>query len=96
KFGYVSRQNFKDASRHTILGMQNFKPQEFATQMALNMDNGWGIVRALVDLFMGKPDGRYLITKDPMKPTLRIYSIPENSFDSEDDASDDDNDQQQN
>ncbi|CAF1502493.1 unnamed protein product, partial [Adineta steineri] len=45
KFGYVSRQNFKDASRHTILGMQNFKPQEFATQMALNMDNGWGIVR---------------------------------------------------
>ncbi len=45
KFGYVSRQNFKDASRHTIIGMQNFKPQEFATQMALNMDNGWGIVR---------------------------------------------------
>jgi hypothetical protein len=25
--------------------MQNFKPQEFATQMALNIDNGWGIVR---------------------------------------------------
>jgi translation initiation factor 3 subunit D len=45
KFGYVSRQTFKDASRHTILGMQNFKPQEFATQMALNIDNGWGIVR---------------------------------------------------
>ena len=45
KFGYVSRQNFKDASRHTILGIQNFKPQEFATQMALNIDNGWGIVR---------------------------------------------------
>ncbi|CAM4989796.1 unnamed protein product, partial [Rotaria socialis] len=39
-----SRQNFKDATRHTILGMQNFKPQEFATQMALNTDNGWGIV----------------------------------------------------
>ena len=84
KFGYVSRQNFKDASRHTILGMQNFKPQEFATQMALNIDNGWGIVRGilieknldskmnslllvLVDFFMSKPDGRYLITKDPMK-----------------------------
>ncbi|CAF2113009.1 unnamed protein product [Rotaria magnacalcarata] len=93
KFGYVSRQNFKDASRHTILGMQNFKPQEFATQMALNTDNGWGIVRVLVDFFMNKPDGRYLITKDPMKPVLRIYSIPENSFDSEEEASDDENDQ---
>jgi len=93
KFGYVSRQNFKDASRHTILGIQNFKPQEFATQMALNTDNGWGIVRVLVDFFMSKPDGRYLITKDPMKPTLRIYNVPENSFDSEEDASDDENDQ---
>ena len=51
KFGYVSRQNFKDASRHTILGMQNFKPQEFATQMALNMDNGWGIVRGKSESF---------------------------------------------
>ncbi|CAF0891085.1 unnamed protein product [Adineta ricciae] len=96
KFGYVSRQNFKDASRHTILGMQNFKPQEFATQMALNMDNGWGIVRVLVDFFMNKPDGRYLITKDPMKPTLRIYSVPDSSFDSEDESSDDENDPQQN
>jgi translation initiation factor 3 subunit D len=95
KFGYVSRQNFKDAARHTILGIQNFKPQEFATQMALNMDNGWGIVRVLVDFFTNKSDGRYLITKDPMKPTLRIYSVPENSFDSEEDASDDENDQQQ-
>jgi translation initiation factor 3 subunit D len=72
KFGYVSRQTFKDASRHTILGMQNFKPQEFATQMALNIDNGWGIVRVLVDFFMNKPDGRYLIMKDPMKPIIRV------------------------
>lgn len=95
KFGYVSRQNFKHATKHVILGVQNFKPQEFATQMALNMDNAWGIVRALVDFFMSKPNGRYLITKDPMKPTLRIYSVPENSLDSEDDESDDDQDQQQ-
>jgi len=62
--------------------------------MALNMDNGWGIVRVLVDFFMNKANGRYLITKDPMKPTLRIYHVPENSFDSEDDGSDDENDQQ--
>ncbi|CAF1008702.1 unnamed protein product [Adineta ricciae] len=94
KFGYVSRQNFKDASRHTILGTQNFKPQEFATQMALNIDNGWGIVRALVDLLMSKPDGKYLIMKDPMKPMLRIYSVPENSFDSEDETSDDEGEEQ--
>ncbi|CAF0975841.1 unnamed protein product, partial [Didymodactylos carnosus] len=94
KFGYyVSRQNFKDASRHSILGMQHFKPLEFATQMALNIDNGWGIVRVLVDFFMNKDDGRYLITKDPMKPTLRIYSVPENSFDSEEEGSEDENEQ---
>ena len=75
KFGYVSRQNFKDAARHSILGMQNFKPQEFATQMALNIDNGWGIVRVLVDFFMNKKDGRYLITKDPMKVRSSLSSL---------------------
>lgn len=89
KFGYVSRQNFKDASRHSILGVQSFKPQEFATQMALNMDNGWGIVRGesareflevnlgilfsgLVDFFMSKPDGKYLMMKDPMKVRISL------------------------
>ncbi len=29
-------------------------------------------------------DGKYLIVKDPNKPILRLYDIPDNTFDSED------------
>ncbi|KAH8330872.1 hypothetical protein KR067_008464 [Drosophila pandora] len=89
KLGYVSRVTPRDHLRHVILGTQQFKPQEFATQINLNMDNAWGILRCLVDIVMKQPDGKYLIVKDPNKPMVRLYDIPENSFDS--DAEDEDN-----
>lgn len=63
--------------------MQQFKPQEFATQINLNMDNAWGVLRCLVDIVLKQPDGKYLIMKDPNKPMIRLYDIPDNAFDSE-------------
>lgn len=50
KLGYVSRVVFRDSSNHVLLGTQAMKPRDFALQMNLNMDNAWGIVRALVGL----------------------------------------------
>ena len=31
-------------------------------------------------------DGKYLIVKDPNKPILRLYDIPDNTFESEDES----------
>ncbi|CAG2064786.1 unnamed protein product, partial [Timema podura] len=42
---YVSRAHVRDSSKHVILGTQQYKPNEFATQINLNMDNAWGILR---------------------------------------------------
>lgn len=42
KFGYVSRVHVRDSSKHVILGTQQFKPHEFATQINLSMENAWG------------------------------------------------------
>lgn len=94
KFGYVTRFNVKDSGRHVILGTQQFKPIEFAQQINLNMDNGWGVIRCILDLVMQQKDGKYLIVKDPNKPLLRLYDIPDNTFDSEDsqESSDEDPD----
>ncbi|XP_016995840.3 eukaryotic translation initiation factor 3 subunit D-2 [Drosophila takahashii] len=89
KLGYVSRVNPRDHLRHVILGTQQFKPQEFATQINLNMDNAWGILRCLIDIVMKQPDGKYLIMKDPNKPMVRLYDIPENAFDSDGDEDED-------
>lgn len=83
KFGYVSRAHIRDSSRHVILGTQQFKPHEFATQINLSMDNAWGILRCIIDICMKQKDGKYLIMKDPNKPMIRLYDIPDNTFETE-------------
>lgn len=90
KFGFVSRQNMRATDKHVILGTQQFKPNEFAYQIALNMDNSWGIVRCIIDFIKKRPDGKYVLMKDPMKPILRIYEIPENTFSDDQEENEDD------
>ena len=90
KFGYVSRAMVRDSSKHVILGTQQYKPNEFATQINLNMDNAWGILRCIIDICMKQKDGKYLIMKDPNKPMIRLYDIPDNTFESEGEEDDDD------
>lgn len=94
KFGYVSRVHAKDSSKHIILGTQTFRPKEFAGQINLNMDNAWGVLRCLVDYCLKLPEGRYLILKDPNKPMLVLYKVPDNAFsdDEKDDEDEDDGD----
>jgi Eukaryotic translation initiation factor 3 subunit 7 (eIF-3) len=64
---YVSRVHVKDSAKHAILGVQQFKPAEFAQQINLNLDNAWGIMRCIIDLCMRQKEGKYLIMKDPNK-----------------------------
>jgi translation initiation factor 3 subunit D len=81
KLGFVSRTNPKSITQHVIIGTQFYKPREFATQINLNVKNAWGILKAVVDAVMRQEDGRYVLLKDPNKPTLRLYAVPENAFD---------------
>lgn len=80
KFGFVSRVNVRATDRHVLLGMQQFRPTEFSTQIALNMDNAWGIVRCIIDYLNKQKDGKFVIMKDPNKSMIRIYEVPENSL----------------
>ena len=48
--------------------------------MNLNLSNGWGIVRTIVDMCMQMPDGKYVLVKDPNKQVLRLYEVPANTF----------------
>ena len=59
------------------------KPRDFAAQMALNLNNGWAIVRTIVDMVLRMDDGKYVLVKDPNKSLLRLYSVPLNTFDEE-------------
>jgi translation initiation factor 3 subunit D len=78
-FRYVSRVNPRDNSRHVILATQFYKPRELAQQVHFDLAHGWGIVRAIIDIAMELPEGRYSLLKDPMKPILRLYAMSKGS-----------------
>jgi len=94
KFGYVSRVVPNDTSRHVILGTQQFTPKVFAQQIALDMDNAWGILRVIVDTCMKLPEGKYLLLRDPNKGVVRLYDIPDSTFESDDSDSDGDDEEE--
>uniref|UniRef100_A0A915ES22 Eukaryotic translation initiation factor 3 subunit p66 n=1 Tax=Ditylenchus dipsaci TaxID=166011 RepID=A0A915ES22_9BILA len=75
KFGFVSRVNIRNSAQHVILGAQQVKPLDFANNITLNLDNS--------------TQGKYLMLKDPLQQVVRIYSLPEGTFDSSDDDSED-------
>ena len=60
--------------------LQVCKPKDFAMQINLHMENCWGIVRAVIDLCLKLDEGKYIIVKEPNKPVMRLYSVPENAF----------------
>jgi hypothetical protein len=64
-FRFISRANPKDAQRHVIVGVQSYKPLDFARQMNVSLANGWGIVRTIADLVLKQPEGKYVLVKDP-------------------------------
>ncbi|KAJ3719372.1 eukaryotic translation initiation factor 3 subunit D [Lentinula raphanica] len=80
KIGYVSRSNPRDAARHVILSTASMRPADFAAQLNVSLNNGWGIVRTVADLCMKMPEGKYVLVKDPNKPLVRLYAIPSTSF----------------
>ncbi|KAJ4479007.1 eukaryotic translation initiation factor 3 subunit D [Lentinula aciculospora] len=84
KIGYVSRSNPRDAARHVILSTASMRPTDFAAQLNVSLNNGWGIVRTVADLCMKMPEGKYVLVKDPNKPLIRLYAIPASSFSGED------------
>lgn len=83
KIGYVSRVHPRDHFNHVILGVQGYKPKEFAGQINLNPNNMWGIVKSIVDVCMKLAEGKYVLVKDPIKPQVRLYEVPADSFEND-------------
>ena len=77
KLGFVSRVHPKDPNAHSILNTQTFKPKDFAAQINLNYDNIWGALGFILDVVEKQVDGTYILVKDPNKPQLRMYKVPD-------------------
>ena len=63
-----------------FLLLQVCKPKDFAMQINLHMENCWGIVRAIIDVCLKLDEGKFIIIKEPNKPVMRLYSVPDNAF----------------
>ena len=85
-FRFVSRANPRSANDHVILGVLGYKPRDFASQMNLNLANGWGIVRTIVDMVRQMDDGKFVIVKDPNKSVIRLYAVPPDTFEEEEEV----------
>lgn len=88
KLGYVSRVSTTNPYEHAILATQFFKPKELAQQINLSVNNMWGIIKMICELLMNKPEGKYVLLKDPNKATVRLYSVPL-SFDEDEEEEED-------
>ncbi|GMT16915.1 hypothetical protein PFISCL1PPCAC_8212, partial [Pristionchus fissidentatus] len=94
KLGYVSRVSPRNSAQHVILGTQQLKPIEFAQNISLNLDNCWAILRCIVDSLLRQPSGKYLILKDPHANLVRLYSLPDGTFESDVSSSEDDKEEE--
>eukprot|EP00048_Salpingoeca_helianthica_P015433 m.226756 g.226756 ORF g.226756 m.226756 type:complete len:538 (-) comp17028_c0_seq1:135-1748(-) len=90
RLGYVSRTAVADPQNHVILGTQSYKPKEFSSQISLSQANCWGIFKYICDVCMRLDEGKYVILKDPMKPMIRIYRVPDDAFENDDEEESDD------
>jgi len=75
KIGFVSRNNVKDNTSHSILAIQDYSPREFASQTAINFKNAWAVVKNLIMFFQKQEDGKFVITRDLEKQAIRIHAI---------------------
>uniref|UniRef100_A0A060SZB0 ARAD1C03718p n=1 Tax=Blastobotrys adeninivorans TaxID=409370 RepID=A0A060SZB0_BLAAD len=80
KIGFVSRVAPKDNTRHVVVGVLGRDPAQFSQQLNINMANGWGIVKSIVNIATELEDGKYVLIKDPNYPQIKLYQVPESTF----------------
>jgi translation initiation factor 3 subunit D len=82
KMGFVTRANPKNPMEHILLASQFYRPKDLATQITLQESQMWSIFRMVINMLQ-KPsavDGKYVLMRDPNKPFLYLYKVPDNTF----------------
>merc|ERR1711976_300952 len=94
KLAFVTRENVKDDKSHLLVNMESYTPDELATQAGLNPDNGWGILKSIIDVLKNqKKDGAYYIVRNPNEKELNFYRVPEEDEESDESEEEEDSEE---
>jgi translation initiation factor 3 subunit D len=93
KIGFVKRKSPKDPYNHEIVHTMVYEPLKFALQINLSIDNMWGVLKMMVETLLAQDAGIYVILKDANKDIVRVYSVPDDEFDSDESSGDDESDE---
>ena len=85
KLGFVSRRSEDDPWNHSLLSVQTHNVKDLLTQSSISVQSMWSSVCALLAQVVATSEetekvGRYLLVKDPSKPSLALYQIPWDEF----------------
>lgn len=83
KIGFLCRENVKAPSSHLVAGTMTFGTDMLCQQLNVSVNNGWGIVKSLIDIIEhegGAEDYRFVILKSPNAPKIVIYKVPFGAF----------------
>eukprot|EP01133_Synstelium_polycarpum_P004044 gene4044-4686_t len=94
--GYVSRSYPTDPSSHVVLRGEMLNVNNLNALNRVDMRNAWGILKRLIQSCMKLPNGKYLLHRDPNRPVVNIYSVPENAFDPEEEEAGDEEEESHN
>ena len=100
KLGFVSRKVEDDPWNHSILAVQTHSVKDLMSQMSLSIQAMWSAVCSVLDAIVNAEEqpgeegtdshqpivGKYLLVKDPSKPSIGIYAIPWSEFEEEEDG----------
>lgn len=80
KIGFVTRKNIKINTNHLISGFYDVDTNDLLKVTNFNKQIGWGIVKQIIDLVRGQPDGTFILMKTfataGPKSVVRLYRLP--------------------
>lgn len=83
RVGFISRLHPKKAAPHEILMVKKWAPNSMAVLARVRLGNLWATLKLILEAFQELEDGQFLLQRDPNKPMLSIYAIPDDAFDNE-------------
>lgn len=92
RFAFVQRTNLTSNKAHNVVGFVSVKPEAFAGQLNINMQNCWAVLKDLVATVLEQEhtSAEYLYMKDPVQPNYRLIHMVKTEDEDEDNSEEDD------